>query len=274
VVALALVETAAALRAPSRVPAEADWAAAASEVRAGFQTGDLIVFAPTWIDPIGRSHLGDLMPVEMVARADDARYARVWELSTRGAVDPAAEGHLDREARHGLVRLRLFTRPRAPAQVSYDFTAHADEARITQRPGPGSEEAERPCLRDGDAEFRCASTRVERRTLEIDYRPRRGLLIPADGRRATALTFDATLGKTLVVYGGISDYYARKSASGSVRFRVVVDGTERLATDIRNEDGWRRMELETQAGAHQVRFEVSAPDPAWRSFGFHAEARQ
>jgi hypothetical protein len=274
VVTLALVETAAALRLPSRVASDADWAAAASELRADFRDGDLIVFAPAWVDPIGRSHLGDLMPVDMVARADDSRYARVWELSIRGATDPAAEGRLERESRHGQVRLRLFSRPGAPAELTYDFTAHAEDARVTQCRGSCGGEAESPCFREGGAGFRCASTHPERRTLEIDYHPRRGLLVPVDGRRTTAFAFDATLGGTLVIYGGISDYYARKSASGPVRLRVLVDGTERLASEVRNEDGWRRAELTTEPGPHQVRFEISAPDPAWRSFGFHAEARR
>ena len=77
---LALVETAVALIAPLRAPTDADWAAAAQEVRAGFRPGDLIVAAPAWADPILRVHLGDLIPVEVAGRLDDDRFARVWEV--------------------------------------------------------------------------------------------------------------------------------------------------------------------------------------------------
>src|SRR5437870_13517130 len=80
---LALVETGNALVAPHRVAADADWSAAAAEVRAGFQPGDLIVFAPAWTDQVGRFHLGDLIPPEMAARPDADRYQRIWELSIR-----------------------------------------------------------------------------------------------------------------------------------------------------------------------------------------------
>ena len=66
----------------------ADWDAAAAEVRAGFQPGDLIVFAPAWSDAVGRLHLGDLIPPEMAARADESGYRRVWEVSIRGARAP------------------------------------------------------------------------------------------------------------------------------------------------------------------------------------------
>jgi hypothetical protein len=66
-------------------PDDGAWARAAKVVRAEYRPGDLIVFAPSWVDPTGRMHLGDLIPIEMAARMDDARYARIWELSIRGA---------------------------------------------------------------------------------------------------------------------------------------------------------------------------------------------
>ncbi|HXU62406.1 MAG TPA: hypothetical protein VN962_11925, partial [Polyangia bacterium] len=75
---LAVVETLAALIAPSRAPTEGDWNAAAAAVRGGFRPGDLIVAAPAWADPILRVHLGDLIPPEVAARMDDQRFARVW----------------------------------------------------------------------------------------------------------------------------------------------------------------------------------------------------
>jgi hypothetical protein len=74
------------------VPDDRAWAAAAAAVRVEHQAGDLIVFAPRWIDPVGRLHLGDLMPVEMAARMDGDRYARIWELDIRGARAPETRG--------------------------------------------------------------------------------------------------------------------------------------------------------------------------------------
>src|SRR3954454_20685478 len=85
IVLLALYETASALIAPLRAPSDADWAAAASAVRAQFKPGDLIVAAPAWADPVMRLHLGDLVPVQVAARMDAARYGRIWVVSQRGA---------------------------------------------------------------------------------------------------------------------------------------------------------------------------------------------
>jgi hypothetical protein len=270
---LALVETGVALTARSRVAGDDDWRAAAAEVRAEFAPGDLIAFAPYWADQIGRAHLGDLVGVEMAGRSDADRYARVWEVSIRGARAPeTATARLVRESRHGRVRVALYEKP--SVHVVWDFTAHADEARVTQSSGA----VDTPCYGDVGSGFRCVGSRVERRTLEIDYRPRRGLLVPVDGGRVTHVAFaEAPLGATLVVYAGMHDYFARKNGAGLVDFAVSVDGRELLRTRIGNADNWRRFDLDTRtlAGArHGVRFDVSAVDPSWRNFGFHAEARQ
>jgi hypothetical protein len=244
-------------------------------VRAEFAPGDLIAFAPDWVDQIGRAHLGDLVSVEMAGRSDADRYARVWEISIRGArARDTATARLVRESRHGRVRVALYEK--SSVHVVWDFTAHADEARVVQTVGASTNET--PCYGDVASGFRCAASRVERRTLEIDYRPRRGLLVPVDGGRVTHLGFaESPLGGTLVVYAGMHDYFARKNADGLVDFAVTVDGREMLRARLGNADGWRRFDIDTRmlAGTrHSVRFDVSATDPAWRNFGFHAEARQ
>ena len=273
---LAAVETGAALTASARVATAADWEAAAAEVRAELQPGDLVVFAPAWADQVGRSHLGDVIPVEMAGRSDADRYARVWEVSIRGAHAPEAQlagVHLVRANQHGRVRVALYEKP--SVSVLFDFTAHADEARVTQSQGAA---AETPCYHDSGAIGRCPGSRVERRTMEIDYRPRRGILAPADNARTTHVSFSETpLGKTLVVYAGLHDYYARKSSDAPVDFHVSIDGQERLNVHIGNDDRWSRFEIDTAALAgtrHEVRFDVFARNPQWRNLGFHAEARR
>ena len=264
---LALVETGAALTARTRVATEADWEAAAAEVRAGFAPGDVIAFAPAWVDQIGRAHLGDLVTVEMAGRSDVDRYARVWEVSIRGARTPDAAGaRLVHASEHGRVRVALYEKPAVP--ILYDFTASANDARVLR----GSE----PCFGDAQSGWRCGSQHVERRTLEIDYRPRRGLLVPADTRPTTLGYGEVPLGNTLVVYAGLHDYYARKSADGLVDFSVDIDGVEKLRARLGNGDGWRRFDVDTRALAgtrHAVTFHVSAANPAWRNLGFHAESR-
>lgn len=264
---LAVVETGAALTARARVPSDADWEAAAAEVRAGFGPGDVIAFAPAWVDQIGRAHLGDMISVEMAGRSDVDRYARVWEVSIRGARSHDSDGaRLVRTTQHGRVRVALYEKAATP--IVYDFTASAGDARVMR--------ADQPCFGDAQAGWRCGSAHIERRTLEIDYQPRRGMLVPADNRPTTLGWNEVPLGGKLVVYAGMHDYYARKSADGLVDFSVDVDGVEKLRARVANADGWRRFDVDTRGLAgtrHAVTFHVSAPNPAWRNLGFHAEAR-
>jgi hypothetical protein len=242
---LALVETAQALLGPRRVASEADWRAAAEEVRGKLQTGDLIVFAPYWADQTGRSFLGDVMPAEMAAHADTDRYARIWEVSIRGARNEETKGLARvRETTHGRVRVALYEKP--TAEVLYDFSSHFATAHVI-------------------------SGHVEPRTLEVDYRPRRGLLAPSP---ASIEFSDVPLGGKLVGYTGLHDYFSRKNSDTPVDFIVFIDGAEKLRIKHRNEDNWRRFEIKTDGGTHTVRFEVNAANPAWRTFGFHAESRK
>jgi hypothetical protein len=252
---LALVETANALWAPKRVARPDDWQAAAAEVRAGFRSGDLIVFAPAWSDPVGRSVLGDLMPLEMVGRSDDARYGRIWEVSTRGAHAPEAKDLKAVQTHdHGRVQVALYEKP--AATVAYDFTQHLGDARVTLEPG------DQP------------ARGIEARTLEVDYRPRRGILAKLEQGRTTRFEWsEVPEARTLVGYLGLHDYYARKNADGPIRLTLFIDGKNVQTVEARNADGWKRFSVDMPAGKHAVRVELSAPDAAWRNAGFHLEAR-
>jgi len=273
---LAVYESVNALTASRRVAGDDDWSAAAAEVRAGYQRGDLIVFAPSWSDQVGRHWLGDLVTVEMASRADDDRYSRVWEVSIRGAESRDRVGaHLIHANDHGRVRVSLFQKA-TPVIVTEDFTSHLEDARITQAPSDGRGN-ETPCYRDADG-FRCHGTHVERRTLEVDYQPRRGILAPVDGTLTTRIEYsEVDLGSRLIGYTALHDYFSRKNADGPVDFAVFIDNERVLSIKHKNDDGWRRFTIDTArfAGAkHVVRFEVRADSSAWRTFGFHAEARQ
>ena len=280
-VALATVETAASLVRPTRVASDGDWRAAADEVRAGFHEGDLIAFAPAWADQTGRRWLGDLIPRAIAGRSSDDRFARVWVVSIRGgtyAETPATSPAIDHA--HGRVRVQMYNR--TSVAVGEDFTADLSAARVTQVPTDGSGD-ERPCFaatpdgrNDRDDGFTCASTRVGRRTLEIDYRPRLGVLVPADGALTTRLEWPAiAMGKELRVWSGIHDYYARKNADAPAQLSVLVDGVPQARVEVNNR-GWQPLSVDTRAFAgttHAVRFDISARAPAWRNVGFHAEVR-
>lgn len=271
---VALVETAQALVAPRRAPTTADWQAAAADLRQGFRTGDLIVAAPTWADPLMRMHVGDLLPIAVAARMDDARFGRVWELAQRGARAPEAVGTVAYERRFGALTVRRIERP--AAEVTYDFLEHWQDAYVT-RWDPG-QRSSTPCPWAGDA-FRCPTYGVEarRKLVEVDNSIRRAILAPPVANAVVGVQFSSvSLGRELVVAVGLHDTWARK-VPGTVNFEVWVGGAPAARAVVDNRSGWQRLRIDTSDRAGQtaaVRFHVSSRSPASRLLAFAAEARR
>jgi hypothetical protein len=273
---LAIVETSVALVAPGRAPKDADWQAAAQQVRAGFKPGDLIVAAPAWADPIMRVHLGDLVPLPIAARFDDARFGRVWELGQRGAHAPeAARGAVAVEQRFGGLTLRRVERP--PAEITYDFLDHWTEARVTRVPR-GRPEIACPW---SVTRFQCPDISfnfVELRTVEVDTTVHRGLLAQPVADATVVIEYPAVaLGRELVIATGLHDVWMRKAGAGGVDLKVFVAGTPVAAVEATNDSGWLLTHVDTSAHAGRVvsvRFEISSPTPYQRHFVLAGEARR
>jgi hypothetical protein len=272
---LALVETAVALIAPSRAPTDADWNRAATQIRTEFRSGDLIVAAPAWADPVMRLHVGDLLPVAVAARMDDARFGRIWEISQRGAHADGIDGFAaTSEYRFGALKVRLVERP--AAQVTFDFLEHWREAYVTRwDPATGTAA---PCPWQADR-FACpiSGNTVRRQLVEVDTGIRRAILAPPVMAAIVAVEFQSVnMGRELVVAAGLHDVWARKSA-GTVYFEIWIAGRPVSNAIIGNRSGWRSIHIDTSAYEGQtlpVRFQVSAPRPEARNLAFAAEARR
>jgi hypothetical protein len=275
VVVLAIVETLSAVTAPLRAPKAKDWAAAERDVRAGFHPGDLIVAAPAWADPIMRMHLGDLISIPTAGRMDAARFSRIWEIDQRGARAPETrDGRVVLERRHGALTVRQVER--AGANVSYDFLAHWNDARVSRVNAGGTAIG---CPIQGDR-FQCPQigfNYVRRQLVEVDTTLRWALLAQPVDRARVVIEFPAVvLGRELAVATGLSNVWMRKAAKGPVDLTVAIDGKPALHVTTLNESGWLISHVDTAARAGQtavVRFEVSSPAPYARYFAFAAEAR-
>jgi hypothetical protein len=270
---LAMTEAGAALIAPLRAPSDADWKSAEATVRGGFRPGDLIVAAPGWADQVMRLHLGDLVPVKMAARLDDARYGRVWEISQRGARAEEARGTVAETSKHGALTVRRWDRP--PAAVTFDFFDQWARARVV-RAETGREV---PCERLIDR-FQCPDLGfnfVKPQLMEIGTTLRNALYVQPVGGSTVVVEFAGVpLGRELVVGGGLHHVWLRKYGDGTVKLRVLVDGKEVGRTEASNRSGWRVDRFDTAASNGQaatVRFEITSDKPYSRHFGFTAEAR-
>jgi hypothetical protein len=251
----ALWEVWASATAGSDVPGDADWATAAMVVRERHAPGDLIVFAPDWIDPVGRMHLGDLLPVEMAARMDDARYETVWELSIRGAEAPEARGRrVDWSMDAGGLRVRRLVRE--PASVLTDFVAEFGRTRVEGR----------------------AVGRAEVRLEEVGFAPHRCVRVEPQPDQTVRIEYSGVrLGARLVGHVGLADVFTRRDVRAPGELTVSVDGRELVRTRFGVDDGWVRFEAETRpAERADVVFAATAVGAGARKrlVCFAAEARQ
>jgi hypothetical protein len=247
-VAIAAWEVCAARCDASGVPGDAAWEAAAAEVRAGYRPGDLIVFAPDWIDPVGRLHLGDRIPIEAAARMDAARYGRIWELAIRGARSPDTAGLTPvATTDHDGVGVRRYER--APAIVTAD---------LLDRLAGASSTGARPALE----------------LAEVGFAPHRCLVVSPAPNAPLRITFPGLpLGRQLVGYVGIADVFTRRDVRSPARLDVELAGQGIASAVAGVDDGWVRFAAATPPGPADVTIVLGASD-ANRRICFAAEARQ
>jgi hypothetical protein len=228
------------------VPDDEAWREAAQVVRAGYRRGDLIVFAPAWADPVGRLHLGDLIPVDMAARLDDAPYARIWEVAIRGARAPVVAGlvPVDEEQRGG-VTVRRFERE--PAVVLADVR---DKLATARWEGGGG--------------------RVE--LAEVGFAPKKCIQVTPSVTAPVRVTFPRLpLGRALYGGVGIADVFTRRDERSAAHLDILVDGVALTTITAGVDDGWVPFAIPTQPGAADVTFVASASAPN-RLICFGAEA--
>lgn len=250
-VLVALWEVTVIARAGSDVPGDDDWQRASVRLRADHEAGDLIVFAPSWIDPVGRLHLGDLIPIDMAARMDGARYATIWELSIRGARAAETGGLEATSVDHfGPLTMRRFVRE--PAIVLSDFVA--DFARARTR----------------------GSARVDLQ--EVGFAPHRCILARPRPDATVTVTFTGVeLGSELVGYVGLADVFTRRDDRDPGRLDVSVAGELVATTTVGVDDGWVRFAVATTPSpSATVEFAATAvgAKAKKRLICFAAEARR
>jgi len=276
VLLLGAVEVGATLVQHLAVPAASDWRAAAARLATTRRPDEPVLFAPIWVEPIGRSHVRDL-DMELLLLSDVDRYRRVFEVSTRGSRHPWLAG--EKPARtwdFGGVRLSLFERTR-PAEVLFDFTRKIREAQVSRI---GAQVTR--CPWDGKRRFRCDPARgwnsVGPHVAEVGHRPYRCIFAhPVEGHVMRISFPAAAIGASLVGYTGIDDFENRKRADADVLLKVLVG--PRQVGAIRHQNGWpwHRFALDTKEMAgqtHPVSFEISADRAFARTFCFAAESRR
>jgi hypothetical protein len=238
-----LVELGGAFFFAHRAPTNADWAAVGPVLEARRRAGDVIVVAPRWAEPHARAALGDAhFPLAELARADDTRVVRAFELGASGhhAPELATWRQTEALALPGGLLLRILENPR-PAHVVTDLLALAERgALVVHRSADG---AAYPCTYSehappsaaglfgppalGRQQWICGFDPSGNVGLSVvddeQFRPRRCLLVPVGAQADTVLRFDEVLlGDVLRGHGGVSWTRQRERKGPPVKlgFRV------------------------------------------------------
>jgi hypothetical protein len=248
-IAIATWETCATPRDAASTPRDESWDAVEKVVRAGYQQGDLIVFAPDWVDPVGRLHFGDLIPVDMAARMDAAKYGRIWELSIRDARAPETAGLKPVATQTvGGITIRGFVRD--PVKVLADIRDALPTVKVD---GPW-----RPQLE----------------LAEVGFAPHRCIQVTPAANGSVRMTFpQLTLGTELVGYVGLADVFTRRDIRAPGKLTVEIGGKQVASVIAGVDDGWVRFSAPTTPGPADVTFIASATANQ-RLICFAAEARQ
>lgn len=243
---LSVWEVCATPRNAAAVPGDKAWEKAAAIVRAGYQPGDLIVFAPDWVDPTGRLHLGDLIGVETAARMDAARFGRIWEVAIRDEHAPETAG-LTPVTTETVMDITVRRFERTPVTVVSDVR---------------------------DALATATGTRPSLEIAEVGYTPRRCLQMTPAPKTPLRVTFpQLPLGTKLVGYAGLADVFTRRDIRAPGTLAVEIAGKQVATVTVGVDDGWVRFEATTTPGPADVTFIASANAPQ-RLICFAAEARQ
>jgi hypothetical protein len=275
VLAIAAIEAGASLVQHATVPSVANWTAAAERVRAQRKPGAPVLFAPLWVEPIGRLHLGDQLSLDQLTLSDVDGFPEVVQVSVRGARHPWLEGWKPAKSwSAGRVEVQLFQNPR-PVQVLFDFTDKIGEAQV-DKIGPDVVR----CQRQG-RRFVCDPRRrwnwVGPHVAEVGHRPYRCVFAHAVDGHVMRITYPAvSVGATLVGYTGIDDFENRKRSKTPVLLRVFVGPRPIGVVRHLNDWPWQRFTIDTRelsGQTHPVSFEVTADNAFARTFCFSAQTR-
>ena len=292
-----LVELGASAYFAQRYPQLDEWRALRSEVARIKRDNDLIVIAPDWAEPLARNALNDaLMPIADVARADEASYPRVIEVSALGNVNPLiATWPVTAEKGIGKFVLRTRTNPdfkpplyvlndhATPPNLSVserDQSGSSTECRYgTRPPSSASGLLARPAF--PRQRFSCGAAEADFVGSTIiddqNYRARRCLWANPSPGGVLALSFsDVPLNDELYGYIGFSFFRFRDHGWPPISVSFSVDGTRLGEHSHLPELGWQPFRFSTtrfRGSSREVRMEIVGSQSRELELCFYAATR-
>jgi hypothetical protein len=280
----------------SFAPTSEDWQNLEQVIDPLFRPSDLVTVAPHWADPLLRQQLGEkLMPIELLARADDETLERVIAVSFDNAKAKGFDDWRERERRQSgpflvqvlenprpeKARMRLIDRIQPEFLQVFEGPA-GDPHRCTYtavgRASSGGLGGE-PTF--GPRRFACPSGEPHLVTVttidDQDFAPRRCIWAYPSSYGPMTLQFrDVWLGQKLVGHAGLPWLLARDGAGTPIHITARFEGASIGSAVLIDTQGWIRFEWSTLAHRDQrgdLELVVASERPQARRFCFTLESR-
>jgi len=277
----------------SAVP-EANWSRAREVVQSAAQKDDLVTFAPSWTDPLGRKAFGPLATVEREAYGDVSRFPRAFEVSIRGkrSADLLAWREVNRQTVDAITVRTLENPNYRPTLTDLVSRLNPTDAEVSvATPGSGMDQ---PCsYGHGSPQtgglpsfgptvpadlFSCPGTFAGVSVVtDLDYRAHRCIYAPpAGGSRTLRLEFhDVKFGEVLHGHHGLYVESERGKDGSPVHLAFSVDGNALAKVTHNDGDGWKGFDLPTaelNGKTADLTVEVTSPSSR-RQYCFEAVTR-
>lgn len=270
--AVGIVELVLHLQQTHSVVPDRHFADAAQSIEKELKPDDLVLFAPKWVDPVGREMAGpNIMTMARSAHPDETRFARAFELSIRGEHRPEVAGWQKTEERQfGGVTVTVLTNP-SHAVVKDDLVRHLTPDQATAYRVDLGSGMEQPCAYNvgptqsggvyypfgpatPGARWNCNGTFAGVSVIQdLEHDPRQCILAPTVGPGgALRIKFaNITFGNS--VHGHHSLHYdSERHATGEIVSLVFKSGDKNIGrAEHRVGTGWTGFELSTQELAGQ-----------------------
>jgi hypothetical protein len=266
---IGIVELLAHVRQTRDVATDDDWRAARENVAKGLHAEDLLIFAPKWVEPIGRRWMqSDLATMDRMTFADASRYKRAIEVSIRGKHREELAGWKSAQTdRFGGVEVTTWENPAYSPVI--DDPLDVSRMRVSYTQGGGGVDREcglehtapqtagtyfPPGMPIPGARFNCGNALVAVTVLSaLDYSGRRCVVgAPAQGMRLRVRFSNVKLGKALHGNHGLYAEHERTKTGAPVTIDLSVGGKPVGRATHRDGDGWSYFEIPTNDLAGQT----------------------
>lgn len=258
--AIGAVELLAHLRQTHDVARDDDWRAAQAGVARSIRPEDLLIFAPAWLEPLGRRWMqSDLATMQRMTFADASRYPRAVEVSIRGKHrDELAAWKSTKVERFGGIEVTTLENPSYSPVVDDPL----DLGRMHVSAVTGG--VERVCPLEHQApqtagtyfppgmptpadRFNCGGALVSIGVLSaLDYSARRCVVAaPPQGTRLRVKFSSVKLGKSLHGNHGLYAESERNKTGAPVTIDLTANGRPIGRATHHDGDGWTYFELPT-----------------------------